>query len=72
MCAAAITALFVTGPPAGTFASIERMRNCGTLANATPSAATTHADSNAITQKMRTRPAIEVFVRRRTREAVLT
>ncbi len=72
MRAAAIAASFVTGPFAGTFAVTERTRNCGAFANATASAATTHADSSAITQNVRTRTAIEGFVRRRTREAVLT
>ncbi len=72
MRAAAITASFVTGLAAGTFAVIERIRNCGAFAKATASAATTHADNNAMTQNVRTRPAIEGFVRRRARETVLT
>jgi hypothetical protein len=72
MRAAAITAPFVTGLLDGTFAVTERMRNSGAFANATPSAATTQADNNAMTQNVRTRPAIEGLVRRRTREAVLT
>jgi hypothetical protein len=78
MCAAAMTAFFVTGPPAGTFASTERTRNCGALAN---------RDSRARprrTQRAATRPPktmrsasrrSTVFVRRRTafaRALVLT